>query len=149
MRLCHVSQVKLCAYYNQNKFIVWYYGIVHINILEGLRLNKFSRRSSQNKKMFTLLNNHNMGAFPSTSNYYDLLAEERYEILASSWGLLTTSNSSQEEEEPARSNLGSSSSNPSHTMSRSKCYKLDLSSHAAAMPLSSISQQHGADEPVS
>ena len=91
----------------------------------------------------------NMSAFLSTSSYYDLSAEERYEILASSWGLLTTSNSSQEEEEPARSNLGSSSSNPSHTMSRSKCYKLDLSSLAADMPLSIISQQHGADEPVS
>jgi hypothetical protein len=91
-----------------------------------------------------------MSAFPSTSNYYDLSAEERYEILATSWGLLTTSNSLDEEEAERSNALGSSSSNPSHTMSRSKCCKFDLSSLAADMPLSSFSRQHGgADEPVS
>ena len=85
-----------------------------------------------------------MSAFTPTSFYHDLSAEARYEILATSWGLLTKS-SSQE------GGYNSSSSNPSHTMSRSKSYKLDLSSLAAStgMPLSRLSRKNNPAEPVS
>ena len=90
-----------------------------------------------------------MGAFPSTSNYYNLSAEARYE-LAASMEMLSIS-----QDEPVR-NLGSNSSSSSSSslspsMSRSISYKLDLSSlgTSAGMPLSSNPQQNHSSDPAS
>jgi hypothetical protein len=88
-----------------------------------------------------------MSAFQSTSDYYNLSAEARYE-LAASMEMLTIP-----EDEPVR-NLGSNSSSSSSlspSMSRSISYKLDLSSlgTSAGMPLSSNPQQNNAADPMS
>ena len=88
-----------------------------------------------------------MSAFQSTSDYYNLSAEARYE-LAASMEMLSIS-----QDEPVR-NLGSNSSSSSSlspSMSRSISYKLDLSSlgTSAGMPLSSNPQQNNSSDPAS
>ena len=88
-----------------------------------------------------------MSAFPSTSDYYNLSAEARYE-LAASMEMLSIS-----QDEPVR-NLGSNSSSSSSlspSMSRCISYKLDLSSlgTSAGMPLSSNPQQNNSSDPAS
>jgi hypothetical protein len=80
-----------------------------------------------------------MSAFASTSNYCDLAAESRNTGIVKSMDLLTIS-----EDEPMRTLEHTFSSYSfNNSMSRSKSYKIDLSSLAASpdMSLSNCSQE--------